>query len=678
MQTDDSNPSVAFRLITANNSESDAFVGIESHSLSTIDPGFGTGIEFSVGSGSLNSLKQLGSITGVYDDASNYSIEIKAYGPGLFYDAPAIAKFKGNNEIILGRGDPAIKIKDNRIESYGVSNSNLIFDADGAGYIDFYGIYQFPRSIGQAGQVLKVPTSGTVLEWGTGGGGATTTAITAITLTNPLRITTGTAHGLTDNQNVTTTDIVGTTELNGNSYYVDVINSTTVDLYTDEALSTAVDGTTGFTAYTSGGYITGAAGAGGGSFVALSDTPNSYLAAAGDADKLVQVNGTGNGLIFTDPNALISATYIENKGFLPKAGGTMSGNLNVGGNITLNPSNGRIDATTVYGTFYGFLNGNANGNHTGTYNGPIGGVTPNTIVGTTITANTGFVGNLTGDTTGTHSGNVNGNVTGNLQGNVTGNVVGILNGNVTATSGSSSFNIINSGSINATGQITANSFSGNLTSTGTSNFNIVDVSGNIYNSVGNVLVNDNLDVTGNVAVTGNVSATGTLDVTGRGQIADLRIEGSSIENDNSNGGVRIAANGTGFIELQGNVRLNGPIAYSNNSDQIIGTTQTPATISANTTVSFITTQNWTSASAGLAYANLADGTYEGHIKILKMVSRGTYSIDGGVQNFDRYLQVNLKINGASSTVNLSENSEFGALTLIWHGGSWWILSQFDS
>jgi trimeric autotransporter adhesin len=63
---------------------------------------------------------------------------------------------------------------------------------------------------------------------------------------------------------------------------------------------------------------------------------------------------------------------------------------------------------------------------------PIGATTPSTIVGSTVTANTGFVGGLTGNVTGNLTGNVTGNVAGNLTGNVT--------GNVTASSGTTTLN----------------------------------------------------------------------------------------------------------------------------------------------------------------------------------------------------------------------------------------------
>ena len=64
-------------------------------------------------------------------------------------------------------------------------------------------------------------------------------------------------------------------------------------------------------------------------------------------------------------------------------------------------------------------------------NTPIGATTASTVRGTTVTATTGFVGDLTG--------NVTGNTTGTHTGGVTGNVTGDLTGNVTASSGTSGF-----------------------------------------------------------------------------------------------------------------------------------------------------------------------------------------------------------------------------------------------
>ena len=88
------------------------------------------------------------------------------------------------------------------------------------------------------------------------GGGSHSEIITNVTQANPGILTTVTPHGFVDGDEVTITDVIGMTELNGNTYYLDVINSTQVRLYTDTALTLPLD-TTGFTAYISNGFISG-------------------------------------------------------------------------------------------------------------------------------------------------------------------------------------------------------------------------------------------------------------------------------------------------------------------------------------------------------------------------------------------------------------------------------------
>ena len=66
------------------------------------------------------------------------------------------------------------------------------------------------------------------------------------------------------------------------------------------------------------------------------------------------------------------------------------------------------------------------------------------------------------------------------------------------------------------------------------------------------------------------------------------------------------------------------------------------------------------------------------MKTIKVVSRGQFSVNGGATFVDRYLIVNLTINGSVGTLNVSQNSEYGAVTLVWYNASWWIVSQFDS
>ena len=132
---------------------------------------------------------------------------------------------------------------------------------------------------------------------------------------------------------------------------------------------------------------------------------------AANGYKVAMVNSAGTALIASSAlQALaITASTLNSTpiGATTAAAGTFT-NLTVTGNSILG-SSVVITGGTINGT-------------------PIGGTTPSTGAFTTVSASSGFTGNL--------SGNVTGNVTGNVVGNVTGN----LTGNVTASSGTSTFN----------------------------------------------------------------------------------------------------------------------------------------------------------------------------------------------------------------------------------------------
>ena len=98
--------------------------------------------------------------------------------------------------------------------------------------------------------------------------------ISSITLSNPIRVVTTTDHNLVDSDVVQFSSVGGTVELNGQSYYVERIDATTFDLYSDSALTSTIDGTSGFTAYTSGGIITSDADADSSAISAITDKFN--------------------------------------------------------------------------------------------------------------------------------------------------------------------------------------------------------------------------------------------------------------------------------------------------------------------------------------------------------------------------------------------------------------------
>ena len=85
--------------------------------------------------------------------------------------------------------------------------------------------------------------------------GGASKSISNISTTNPVVVTTTSSHSYTESSEVTITDVVGMTEVNGNEYYMDILTGNTFALYSDPLLTTPVDGTA-FTPYSTGGVAT--------------------------------------------------------------------------------------------------------------------------------------------------------------------------------------------------------------------------------------------------------------------------------------------------------------------------------------------------------------------------------------------------------------------------------------
>ena len=98
-----------------------------------------------------------------------------------------------------------------------------------------------------------------------------TAYISAVSKANPGVVTTTVPNFFTAGALVTITDVVGMTELNGNSYYAKILTSNTFSLYSDSGLTTPVD-TSGYTTYTSGGRVISSVGGSGSSAAAGSNT----------------------------------------------------------------------------------------------------------------------------------------------------------------------------------------------------------------------------------------------------------------------------------------------------------------------------------------------------------------------------------------------------------------------
>tara|TARA_B110000503_G_scaffold52088_1_gene83845 strand:+ start:1613 stop:8398 length:6786 start_codon:yes stop_codon:yes gene_type:complete len=156
--------------------------------------------------------------------------------------------------------------------------------------------------------------------------------ITAATRTNPVVITTDVAHGRTNGDIVTIVAVAGMTQLNGNNYYVSVVDSTSFSLYSDAGLTIAVDGTS-FNTYTGAGVVKligSGSGYLGGTGVSI------FLQSGGNRSMLsndfTQVNDLGYGAIATN-NALSELvsmfTYYCYTGYLALKGSNIR---SLGGN----------------------------------------------------------------------------------------------------------------------------------------------------------------------------------------------------------------------------------------------------------------------------------------------------------------------------------------------------------
>ena len=235
--------------------------------------------------GTIGSGDDLASIDIVADDTSGYQRVFRSFyrrnGVFMFHNSTGtyvaddvITLLEG--KIGLGTGTPAQKldIVGNAVVSgeveagsfkgtFVADDSTILVDGV-AGNVSLAN-----NNLADLGNVsTTAPTVNQVLKWtGTqwapstdqSASGSLTASISGATQASPVVITTSADHGFTNGASVTITDVVGMTELNGNDYYVDVQTSTTFRLYSDAGLTTPVDGSA-FTAYTSGGDATQAAG----------------------------------------------------------------------------------------------------------------------------------------------------------------------------------------------------------------------------------------------------------------------------------------------------------------------------------------------------------------------------------------------------------------------------------
>ena len=184
-----------------------------------------------------------------------------------------------------------------------------------------------------------------------------TAYISAVTKADPGVVTTTQDNFFTEGAEITITDVGGMVELNGGSFYVNILTSNTFSLYSDSGLTTPVD-TTGYTTYTTGGRVISSVGGSGTSAAGGSNTTiqfndnnviqgnagftfNKITGAVAIPGNVTSINATLGNLVTSNYFAGVLTTAaqpnITSVGTLTSltvTGNTTSGNLNTAGTVT--------------------------------------------------------------------------------------------------------------------------------------------------------------------------------------------------------------------------------------------------------------------------------------------------------------------------------------------------------
>ena len=683
----------------------------------TYTTGAGSTISFTINDSDNNSLG-LGAVGASVVDATVNQVALLPFQTGR-PPASQPVYFTFNSSGVATLND--IEISETGIKT-NVSNKNLTLDANGTGTVDFYNAYQFPRTIGNAGEVLVVPVSGTELAWGAGGGGGGGSS-TFVGLSDTPASYAGSAADAGKFVRVASSgtalefvtldgDFTGSVFGDDSTLLVDGVNNKIVGAVETLSLRTPVS--TIALGYQAGqtdqlgravaigdqaGNNAQAAGSIGIGYKAGNDTQGEGAVAFGyqsgqntQGSKAIAIGelagqttqGTGGIAIGyqagqtnqdTGTVAIGSTAGTTTQGEDAVAVGTNAGKTTQGTDaVAIGHEAGETNqgaGSIAIGYNAGSTNQAANSIVINAGGLALENTTADSFVvkpirsavGTTILMYNSGTGEITHTTSPVLTGDLTGSVFGDdstLLVDGVANKVSLTNNTTdNLTEGSSNLYFTNT---KVDARVTQ-SFVNALGITATSTVGTVDgdLTGSVFADDSSLIV-DGV----NNAIT-----------TTKADVGSLHIEGTQIAGP-SNSNLTITSQGTGHIHLDGDVRIDGTLSSVSNQALTIAGTASPQTIETSSQFSFVTTADWTAVGADLAYGNLGAGSVDGQTKTIKVVSRGQFSTNGGATFTDRHLQVNLTINGSVGTLNISQNSEYGSVTLVWYNSSWWIVSQFDS
>jgi hypothetical protein len=460
-----------------------------------------------------------------------------------------------------------------------------------------------------------------------------TAYIENVTQASPGVVTTTEDNFFTTASEITITDVPGMIQLNGGSFYVDVLTANTFALYTDPGLTIPVDTQSGngfsefaYTSVTDTTVATNIITVGDSSLFSvnqpvrfLGDLETSGL--LNDATYYVKTlpssteltvsnellpNGSaGNAQVLSSTTGLTASMYVTGGRIISAIGGT-SGTAAQGSNTTIQFNNNNIldgDADFTYNlsTKLMTLNGNANvGNLNATgiasasrfISNVATGTTPLQVTSTTRVANlnvaysnvTDFV-NVTTATTGTYYPILTNALTGNVAEFANSALsFNALTGNLTTTLLNVTANANIGGTLGVTGVAT---FSANANVSGN-----VNVTANL--SVNNGAITNQLTVGANANITGNLNVTANSNVVGNLHLTGIAFLGA---NANITGNLNVTANAnvvgnlhlTGIAFLGGNANITGNVNAGNVSATLLTGTLTTASQPNITSVGTLTT-----------------------------------------------------------------------------------------
>jgi len=699
----------------------------------TYTTGAGSTISFTINDSDNNSLG-LGAVGASIVDATVNQVALLPFETGR-PPASQPVYFTFNSSGVATLND--IEISETGIKT-NVSNKDLTLDANGTGTVDFYNAYQFPRTIGNAGEVLVVPVSGTELAWGAGGGGGGGSS-TFVGLSDTPASYAGSAADAGKFVRVASSgtalefvtldgDFTGSVFGDDSTLLVDGNNNKIVGDIETLSLRTPVE-------TIALGYQAGQTNQLG-KAVAIGALAGETTQAAGSVGIGYKAgnNTQGEGAVALGYQAGQNTQSVRAIAIGELAGQATQGQYGI--------ALGYFAGQTTQGT-----GGIAIGYQAGQTNQDTGTVAIGSTAGTTtqgedavaVGTNAGkttqgtdavAIGHSAGETNqgaGSIAIGYNAGSTNQAANSIVINAGGLALENTTADSlrikpirsavgttilmyDASSGEVTHTASPVITGDLTGSVFGDDSTLlvdgvankvllTNNTTDNLTEGSSNLYftntkvdarvtqsfvNALGITATSTvgtvDGDLTGSVFADDSsliVDGVNNVITTTKADIGSLHIEGTQIAGP-SNSNLAITSQGTGHIHLDGDVRIDGTLSHVSNQVLTIAGTASAQTIETSSNNTFVTTGDWTAVGADQAYANLGAGSVDGQMKTIKVVSRGQFSVNGGATFVDRYLIVNLTINGSVGTLNVSQNSEYGAVTLVWYNSSWWIVSQFDS